>query len=573
MIKNYLIYLVSILLVPNSLLFSQTPKKVLFEGFTQASCGPCASQNPAINAAIDSNLDKVVPIKYQTSWPGTDPMNAHNPSEVASRVSYYGVSGVPDRVVNGNTVNSLTQSIIDSEFTNDAKFTIDIDAEMNITLDTVFADITITSTEEVSLNNLVNRIAVVEKKIEFESAPGSNGEKSFSYVMKKFLDGTNGNSLPNSITNGQSFTFSHSWAHENVYEISELAVVAWVQQNGSRDVFQAEIADLNFTVEEALDASVADVKIIDDLYAQEAICKFELNPSIVIRNNGNDNLTSLKIRYKINESGTKVYNWTGDLMTFQSEVVTIPNVPFFHNDNGTNTIEITLADPNNGTDGVLENNTLVKEFSTAPNSSSNVRLDLSHDQYGDEITWELVNSSGSVLYSGGPYANSAGTKTEDFSLTNSDCYEFIIYDSFGDGQINGASGVKLTDTDNNVVLLENYAQYGSEGRFNFGVNAKDNETLIPDSADVLASIKNPEILNVFNVYPNPTNSFINVDVKTLNHQAVNVQLFDVMGRKIQEQTSIIESTNFNVNNLSEGIYFINVVQDGVSVATSKVVVQ
>lgn len=43
---------------------------VLVEHFTQASCGPCASQNPALKAVLDANQGKVVALKYQTSWPG-----------------------------------------------------------------------------------------------------------------------------------------------------------------------------------------------------------------------------------------------------------------------------------------------------------------------------------------------------------------------------------------------------------------------------------------------------------------------------------------------------------------------
>jgi hypothetical protein len=90
---------------------------------------------------------------------------------------------------------------------------------------------------------------------------------------------------------------------------------------------------------------------------------------------------------------------------------------------------------------------------------------------------------------------------------------------------------------------------------------------------VFLNIKNPEILASFNIYPNPTNSIVNVEVKAFNQENVDVQLFDMMGRKIQEQFSVVDRTSFNVNHLSEGIYFINVVQNGVSIATSKVIVQ
>src|SRR3954467_14352034 len=85
----------------SALAFGQSQRLVLAEEFTQASCPPCASQNPAFNALLTANASKVTSIKYQTSWPGTDPMNAQNPNEVATRVALYNVSGVPDSPMDG----------------------------------------------------------------------------------------------------------------------------------------------------------------------------------------------------------------------------------------------------------------------------------------------------------------------------------------------------------------------------------------------------------------------------------------------------------------------------------------
>lgn len=90
---------------------AQAQRLVIVEHFTQASCGPCASQNPALKSLLDQNKTKVVPIKYQTSWPGADPMNAHNPAQVASRVSYYGVTGVPGVRLDGNVASGLPSAI------------------------------------------------------------------------------------------------------------------------------------------------------------------------------------------------------------------------------------------------------------------------------------------------------------------------------------------------------------------------------------------------------------------------------------------------------------------------------
>ena len=55
-------------------LFGQTQRTVFIEEFTQASCAPCAAANPAFNTLLSANTAKAVSIKYQVSWPGTDPM-------------------------------------------------------------------------------------------------------------------------------------------------------------------------------------------------------------------------------------------------------------------------------------------------------------------------------------------------------------------------------------------------------------------------------------------------------------------------------------------------------------------
>lgn len=560
-----------LLLIAPLLIFAQVPKMVLYEGFTQASCGPCASQNPAKNALVAANLDKLVPIKHQTSWPGTDPMNQHNAPEVATRVSYYGITGVPSERLNGQDV-AFNQTNINAQYNTNAKFTIDIDAEMDEALEVITATITVTAQENISTTNFKTRIAVVEKEILFDVAPGSNGETRFIYVMKKFLPNAAGLNLPASMTAGESVTFTETWTHANVYEISELAVVAYVQQdNTAKTVYQAGIRNVQIPVEFDLDAALVEAKVLDLGFATNEVCDYKVAPKVKIRNQGNFPLTSLKIEYSVNDGSTKTYNWTGNLETFGRADITLPEVSFFHGATGINTLYVKVLDPNNAIDQVLSNNEVEVTFNQAKNSGSNVNMSFSHDQYGDEITWELKNSAGTVLYSGGPYNNAAGVKTASFTNLQNDCYQFIVYDSFGDAQLGSATGVTLIDVIGGTNLLTNFNGYGSEGRFNFGVNA-DQSTLVPDSSEVFLSIKNVELVSLFNVYPNPANSIVNVELTTKGVKEMKIELIDVLGRKLAVKETFNGKATFDVMNYNKGIYFINVIDNGVSVATSRVVV-
>lgn len=227
---------------------AQLQRTVLVEHFTQASCGPCASANPTVKSTID-NMANVVTIRYQTSWPGYDPMNLHNPSDVSARRNLYGVSGVPNLQVNGGVVSSasgLPNNFVhnQSAVTSTASAT---GAPISLDLDhfqvlkngqlAIQADAKIKAAANFSGSHVLH-VAIVEEEITFKSPPGSNGETEFYYVMKKLLPNATGESL-STLNTGDSVSYSYTWELSNVYDTDELAVVAWVQNTNNNDVVQA----------------------------------------------------------------------------------------------------------------------------------------------------------------------------------------------------------------------------------------------------------------------------------------------------------------------------------------------
>ncbi|MFT6998115.1 MAG: hypothetical protein ACJAQ4_001874, partial [Cryomorphaceae bacterium] len=95
------IYLSAIVCLLTTFSFAQSERLVLSEEGTNASCGPCAAQNPSYNALLDNNTDNVISIKYQWYFPGFDPMHEHNPDEANARLAYYGINGVPTATIDG----------------------------------------------------------------------------------------------------------------------------------------------------------------------------------------------------------------------------------------------------------------------------------------------------------------------------------------------------------------------------------------------------------------------------------------------------------------------------------------
>ena len=100
-LKNLLFLSLSIALFAPSFLSGQMAKKyVMFEHFTQASCGPCASQNPIFDATRQMNIGNVHHVAYHTYWPGVDPMYDANTVEQDDMITTYSVTAVPTMFMN-----------------------------------------------------------------------------------------------------------------------------------------------------------------------------------------------------------------------------------------------------------------------------------------------------------------------------------------------------------------------------------------------------------------------------------------------------------------------------------------
>lgn len=245
--------LVVLALGASQLSFGQeAPRLVLLEHFTQASCGPCATYNPAINALLESNAGNVIAIKYQTSWPGTDPMNAANPTDVANRVTLYGVSGVPHSVIDGNFYNGHPNGVNQNNFTNrhavpskvnvQASYTV-IDNAAPIT-DSMKISVKVKALGALAVNTFVLHTVAIEHEINFATPPGTNGEKKFENVMKKMIPSATGTALPamaagDSLTYDFKISLKRANGSDMYYNIGQAALVAFVQNKTTKEVLQA----------------------------------------------------------------------------------------------------------------------------------------------------------------------------------------------------------------------------------------------------------------------------------------------------------------------------------------------
>ena len=327
---------------------AQSQRLTLLEEFTQASCGPCAAQNPALNTLLSGNESKTVSIKYQTNWPGVDPMNTQTQTWVAPRVSYYAVNGVPniqfDGLVVSGAPNALNQTSINNRFAVASPFDVEVTHAYNATYDSINISVDVTCTQAAS-GALVLHTVLVEKEITFCVAPGSNGETEFYSVMRKMLPSGTGTTLPTAWTVGQTQNFQFTTSVPTyVYDKKELAIIAFIQNNTNKDVLQTGISQ---PLAIPLDGSIIACG------NSSITCVGTYSPSLELTNYGTSALTTANLSYTI-AGNTLSYTWNGSLATGASTTISLPAVTL---NGGTNTFTCNLTSVNGTTDFVANNNT------------------------------------------------------------------------------------------------------------------------------------------------------------------------------------------------------------------------
>lgn len=202
----------------------------------------------------------------------------------------------------------------------------------------------------------------------------------------------------------------------------------------------------------ALDAGITDVSA-----PTGDLCSPTFVPVVALTNFGGTTLTSVEIEYSVDGTNPQTYQWTGSLVTGTSAQVTLPA---YTGPAGGGTFMVTTNNPNGSSDQNMSNDTATSDYASIAGNS--VTVSIITDFYGTETTWELINSENTVVASGGPYVNGAiGTEYLHEACVTDGCYEFKIYDLYGDGMCCsfGAGSYSVTDGEGNV--LASGAQYGN----------------------------------------------------------------------------------------------------------------
>ena len=492
----------------------------MIEHFSSSTCGPCVSVNNQMNTFCNNNPGRYTYTKYQMNWPGSgDP---YYTTEGGVRRAYYGVSAVPDIYLDG--VGTNNSAVNQNTFNQHAEEPGYFDVRGSFTVEGnnihVVADV-------MPYVNIEAHVFIsVNEKVTHGNV-GTNGETEFHHVFMKMLPDGEGSTIDFTTGEIQRLEFTQDMSGTHVEEMSDLEVSIWVQNYGSKYVYNSHFAYEytqvhpypveNLTLTEvsgprglfaaSWDAPANGNPIGYDVYVNNALVAEGITETEYSFEGDSDlfNVIGVVALYADNQSSVKVVASVTE--NLQDLGLYIPGSPY---------VELTVEAP--------EANVYVTNGNFASHMPIEITAITETNPMGE---YYLVIDPSNTL----PYTINEG---EDF--------HFLISPASVIGRSVAETLVKVESNDGEVV-------------FNVTVDGE------------LLNVT--ELSSTAKVYPNPANNQVRIEsAKSIE----SVMVYNAMGVLVETIPTDGMIVNVNLSQYSEGVYFFNIRQSDGTISNQRVVV-
>jgi hypothetical protein len=223
-----------------------------------------------------------------------------------------------------------------------------------------------------------------------------------------------------------------------------------------------------------------DVEIVDIITPSEVDIYSRMNPIynnplVIIRNNGNEILKNMRIRYSQDDgysvSPLHVYNWYGLLRPLSSDTINLPGYFYYTN---RQEFKITLSLPNGVKDEYEYDNFKVSKTLPIPIMPQDFEIFIKTNNEPFHNSYILKDSEGKIIYERKSEMLDSNTIYRDTFSLRPGYFEFVLTDTAGDGMefwynTEGGKG-NARFLDMNGYLLKNInPDFGNFARFCFKV--------------------------------------------------------------------------------------------------------
>jgi len=366
-------------------------------------------------------------------------------------------------------------------------------------------------------------------------------------------------SVPNTDTSDGSFIVSEKYINGvNENEVWYYKVVGgghdWPGSGGNMDIEAGEQAWLFFQNYIDNNVVVLDLDAAISVNVPETSCgDTTITPSVSLTNYGFNTITVAEMTWQINDGDIQTINFNGTLSQNQTQTFTLDPIDLT---GGSYVFNASLISVNGVIDQNTQNNEAATSFDIGGNEylTQQITLELLTDDYAEETSWEFREIGGAVLDSGS-YNQSDDNTTfiETFGVVQDNCYEFEIFDSFGDGICcEFGEGFYTLTTDSADVIID-----GGEFSSSEITEISIGEEL--STGDVF--------LSTIALYPNPANNEITLSIGDTNDIS-SYRVYTTFGQLLQEGTLQKNKEVISVSRYTVGIYFVVVKNTATSVEST-----
>ena len=304
--------------------------------------------------------------------------------------------------------------------------------------------------------------------------------------------------------------------------------------------------DWNFKTDAALTAIISPSDH-EEYNRENPICS---NPEVLVKNNGKDDIATLAFRFGMIGGDTQTYNWTGKIGFGEERRLALPMLNWSgFNAASQNTFWCKMETVNGLDDEFPADNQNHSTCKVPEKQPAKVVVWFRTNRFGKDNSYTFTDlRTGQLIYKK-ENLDSFVIYRDTISLPNS-CIEFKLNDAGGDGidfwwnrQQTGVGYCRFRDM--NAKQIKNLnPDFGSELIYRFtttwGLEAKGLE------------VSDLQI----NLYPNPANNLLYIDLSSLEIPKGRLQVSDLLGRTVLQKTFAEDQLRLPLDGLSKGVYII-----------------
>jgi hypothetical protein len=438
---------------------SQVPRnKVVLEIGTGTWCQYCPG---AANGADDliENGKQVAVIENHN---GDSYANAFS----NARNSYYNITGYPtskfDGVLSYVGGGSASQSnynnylpLYNQRIAINSSFTIQVNGSNIGNNYTLIA--TITKVATYTGPNPLLHLVLTQSNI----VQNWQGMTQLNFVERLMVPDQNGTTM--NFSSGDVQVVNLSFSKDASWPLADCEIVAFLQNNTSKEILQGFKVPLNGLLPLSTDAELVSVYNVPAMS-----CSGKTAPYLKIKNNTTTNLMAASIKYKVNDGSLQTINWTGNLGLNQEALFQLPQFTFYPL--AENLFTAYIQTTNGALDPNHINDTVHKPFVVSDSFFSTLNLEIMTDNNPQQTTWQVLNANNQVIFSGGPFAGQPNTLIQqELEFLTSGCYKFVISDSGNDGICCASGNGSFTLRDINNQLIYSNGDFGPKETVEFGM--------------------------------------------------------------------------------------------------------